>query len=66
MTAPRARCSAAGRFRDQHQCVDTWWTVRVPNGDEYDFCSTCCVLEFVCLVELPSEVEAGRQDREAA
>jgi hypothetical protein len=38
----------------------------VPNGDEYDFCSTCCVLEFVCLVELPSEVEAGRQDREAA
>jgi hypothetical protein len=66
MTAPRVRCAAAGLYRDKHQCVDTWWTLTTPDGEEHVLCSACCVLEFVCLAGLPADVGGSRQKREAA
>jgi hypothetical protein len=66
MTAPRVRCSASAVYRDQHMAVESWWTVRVPDGTEYDFCAACCVLEFVVLAGVPADVDESRQDGEAA
>jgi hypothetical protein len=66
MTTPRVGCAARALYRDQHQCVESWGVVRTPNGNQYDFCSACCVLEFICLAGLPADVEASRREGEAA
>jgi hypothetical protein len=69
MTAPaRVKCSAAGLYRDKHQCVGTWWTVTSPKGETYELCSGACLVTFATLGALPADIEAGHSgtDSEAA
>jgi hypothetical protein len=66
MTIPRVGCAARILYRDRHQCVERWWTLTTPNGEEHALCSAACVLSWIVYESLPAEVEESRQAGEAA
>ena len=65
MTAPRVKCSAAGRFRDRHMATDRQYHVTDPDGEQFVFCSAYCLLYFACY-GLPADLEAAGQEGDAA
>jgi len=66
MTSPRTGCAARLVYRDRHLCVDRWWTVTSPDGDQFDLCSGACLVSFAVYGALPADLEATRPEGEAA
>jgi hypothetical protein len=58
MTA-RVKCSAAGLFRDRHMATDRQYQVTDPGGQQFVFCSACCLL-YYAVYGLPADLEAGQ------
>lgn len=62
MTAQRVACAARLLYRDEHICTNNWWMITTPEGKHYDLCSSACLLSFVVLGALPSDLEAVRTE----
>jgi hypothetical protein len=56
MTAPRVQCSAAGFYRDRHMAIERQYHVTDPGGQQFVFCSACCLLYYACY-GLPADIE---------
>ena len=67
MTAQRFRCPAAPYVHpcDRHLVTDRRWRLTDPAGVETIVCSLACVLTIACRW-LPADIEAARQEGEAA
>ena len=65
------KCSAAGRFRDRHMATDHQYHLTAPDGQQFVFCLSACLLEYT-VWGLPADirllkgaelyVEANRSD----
>jgi hypothetical protein len=57
MTAGSVKCSAAPVWRDRHMAsTDHQYHLTTPNGEQYVFCSGCCLLSYACHGALPADL----------